>query len=74
MTTNRKYENGYEFINEKGLKFCDIDFYKFIITRKEKAKKTDTCVKYLCYFYDNKGNFEMCVVLKETTIDAIVGE
>lgn len=73
--TNRKYEKGTEIINEKGLKLGGvIDYYKLVIGRKQKPKKTDECVKYICYTYDNKDNFCGCFVLKETTIDAMVGE
>lgn len=72
MTTTRKYEKGTEIINEKGLKLCGvIDYYKLVIGRKEKPRKTDSCIRYVCYTYDNKGNFKGCFVLKETTIDAI---
>lgn len=72
---NRKYQKGTEIINEKGLKICGvIDYYKLVIGRKEKPRKTDDCIKYICYTYDNKGNFKGCFILKETTIDEIVGE
>ncbi len=72
---NRKYEKGTEIINEKGLKILGvIQYYKLVIGRKAKPKKTDDCAKYICYTYDSKDNFKGCFVLKETTIDAIIGE
>ena len=72
---DRKYKKGTEIINEKGLKLCGvIDYYKLVIGRKEKPRKTDDCIKYICYIYDNKDNFRGCFVLKETTIDEMVGE
>ena len=75
MTTNRKYEKGAEIINKKGLKLCGvIDYYKLVISRKEKPRKTDVCIRYLCYAYDNKGNIVCSIILKETTIDEMVGE
>lgn len=69
----RKYENGFEFINEKGLKFCGDDFYKIVIRRKEKARRTDACVKYLCNVFINEEKF-WCCIIRETTIDEMVGE
>ena len=75
MTTNRKYENGFEIINEKGLKLCGvINFYKLVIERKAKPRKTDDCARYICDVFNNKGKFSGCFILKETTIDAILGE
>ena len=73
--TNRKYEKGTEIINEKGLKlFGVIDYYKLVIGRKAKPRKTDDCIKYICNTFDNKGNFRCSFIIKETTIDAIINE
>lgn len=52
MTTNRKYEKGFEFINEKGLKIRDvIDYYKLVIGRNKNQEKQmivqDICVIYM---------------------------
>lgn len=75
MESNRKYENGFEIKNERGLKLCNVfDFSKLVIGRKEKPRKTDDCIKYICYMYDNKGKCIGCIILKETTIDKMVGE
>lgn len=71
--TKRKYEKGTEIINKKGLKLYGvIDYYKLVIGRKQKPRKTDDCIKYICYIYDNKDNFNGCFILKETTIDEIL--
>lgn len=70
---NRKYENGTEIINEKGAKIGNvIIYYKIVIARKEKARKTDDCVKYICNVYDSNNNCRGCFVLKETTIDLLM--
>lgn len=71
--TNRKYENGMEIMNEKGLRLCGvIDYNKLVIERKAKQRKTDSCVKYICNIFDNDGKFRGCFILKETTIDSII--
>lgn len=73
--TIRKYKKGAEIINTKGFKIGGVlDYYKLVIGRKEKPRKTDVCVRYVCYIYDNNGNFRGCFILKETTIDEMVGE
>ncbi len=73
MTAKRKYEKGMKIINRNGLKLGGvICFYKLVIGRKEKPRKTDDCIKYICYTYDNDDNFTGCFILKETTIDEMV--
>ena len=70
----RKYENGFEVINTKGVKFLgEYDFYKIVIWRKEKPNKKDTCVKYLCHVYMKKDDtWPQSWVLRETFIDKLV--
>ena len=74
--TQRKYRNGQEIINTKELKFLgEFDFYKIVISRKEKPRKTDTCIKYLCHFYMKKDDeYGQSWVLKEATIDEYTKE
>lgn len=48
MTVIRKYERGFEIINEKGLKLGNvIEYYKLVIERKAKPRKTDDCSRYM---------------------------
>ena len=70
----RKYQNGQEIVNKKGVKFLgEYDFYKIVIKRKEKSTKTDTCVRYNCSVYMKKDDeYGQSWVLKETTIDKVV--
>ena len=71
----RKYQNGQEIINKKGLKFLgEYDFYKIVINRKEKPRKTDTCIRYHCGVYMKKDDeYGQSWILNETTIDKING-
>lgn len=70
----RKYENDFEIINTKGIKFLgEYDFHKIVIHRKEKANKKDTCIKYRCGVYMSKeDNWAQSWILDEPFIDKIV--
>lgn len=70
----RKYQNGQVIINTNGSKFLgEYDLYKIVIYRKEKPKKTDTCVKYVCGVYFKKEDkYGQTWVLRETLIDTFI--
>lgn len=65
----RKYENGFEVICTKPSAY---NFTKIKIRRKEKANKSDTCVKYVCDTWIKGYDYPMTFVIKETNIDEFV--